>query len=198
MRKHPLLAVRTLDRPATFHQPVQSLAPHVSLDDPAPAVMTDLKQVTAVTIDPEASIEHAMRVMVRRNVRLLFVVNVDNEIVGLITSTDLLGEKPTQHIHEHGGRRSDIQVRDIMTPHERLEVIAFEDVRAAKVRNVLVTLQNSRRQHALVVDSEAPGVMMVRGIFSASQLARQLGLYVSTSEEIAHSFAEIEAALVRS
>ena len=197
MRNHPSLTVRTLARPATFHQPSQSLAPRVSLDDPALVVMTDLKQVTAVTIDPEASIEHAMRVMVRRNVRLLFVVNVDNEIVGLITSTDLLGEKPTQHIHERGGRRSDIQVRDIMTPHERLEVIALEDVRAAKVRNVLATLQHSRRQHALVVDSDAAGNTMVRGIFAASQLARQLGQDVQTSE-VAHTFAEIEAALARS
>ena len=197
MRNHPSLAVRTLARPATFHQPAQSLAPRVSLDDPAPAVMTDLKQVTAVTIDPEASIEHAMRVMVRRNVRLLFVVNVDNEIVGLITATDLLGEKPAQHIQEHGGRRSDIQVRDIMTPHERLEVIAFEDVRAAKVRNVLATLQHARRQHALVVDSDAAGNTIVRGLFSASQLARQLGKDVQTSQ-VAHTFAEIEAALARS
>jgi CBS-domain-containing membrane protein len=197
MRNHPSLTVRTLARPATFHQPSQSLAPHVSLDDPAPVVMTDLKQVTAVTIDPEASIEHAMRVMVRRNVRLLFVVNVDNEIVGLITSTDLLGEKPTQHIHERGWRRSDIQVRDIMTPHERCEVIAFEDVLSSKVRNVLATLQHSRRQHALVADSDAAGNTMVRGIFAAFQLARQLGRDVHTSE-VAHSFAEIEAALARS
>lgn len=194
MRNYAPLAVRSLPQRAGFQQPAAKAAPRLSLDDPALAVMTDLKQVVAVTIDPEASIEHAMRVMVRRNVRLLLVVNVDNEIVGLITSTDLLGEKPLLYLQEHGGRRGDIQVRDIMTPHERLEAVAFEDVRAARVGHVLGTLQHSRRQHALVVDADEQGNPMVRGIFSASQLARQLGQTVQTGM-VAHTFAEIEAAL---
>lgn len=194
MQTYRQLAVRALPRRATFHEPASAAVERVSLDAPALSVMTDLKQVTAVTIDPEASIEHAMRVMVRRNVRLLLVVNVDNEIVGLITATDLLGEKPLQHVHTHGGKRGDIQVRDIMTPHERLEVIDFPAVCAAKVGHVLATLRHARRQHALVVDSDARGHAMVRGIFAASQLSRQLGEAVQTGE-VAHTFAEIEAAL---
>lgn len=194
MRTYAPLAVHALASRATFQQPASGAAPRLALDDPALAVMTDLRQVTAITIDPEASIENAMRVMVRRNVRLLFAVNVDNEIVGLITATDLLGEKPIQWLREHGGRRSDIQVRDLMTPHERLEVIAFEDARAAKVGHVLATLRASGRQHALVAERDAGGNALVRGIFSSSQLARQLGESVQTSP-VVHSFAEIEAAL---
>ena len=196
MRTYTQLAMGLLPRRATFHEPAPAPARRVSLDDPALAVMTDLQQVTAVTIDPEASIEHAMRVMVRRNVRLLLVVNVDNEILGLVTATDLLGEKPVQHVHEHGGTRDDIQVRDLMTPHERLEVIAFEAVRTAKVGHVLATLQHSRRQHALVVDADAGEHPRVRGIFSTSQLSRQLGEPVQTGE-VVYTFAEIEAALAR-
>jgi signal-transduction protein with cAMP-binding, CBS, and nucleotidyltransferase domain len=196
MRTYSPLAMGLLPRRATFHEPAAAAAQRVSLEAPALAVMTDLRQVTAVTIDPEASIEHAMRVMVRRNVRLLLVVNIDNEIVGLITATDLLGEKPVQHMHEHGGSRADIQVRDLMTPHERLEAIDFEAVRTARVGHVLATLQHSRRQHALVIESHSHGQPRVRGIFSTSQLSRQLGETVQTGE-VAHTFAEIEAALAR-
>jgi len=194
MRHYAPFAVQPLPRRSSFRQPLPVAAAPLSLEDPALEVMTDLEQVAAVTIDPEASIEHAMRVMVRRNVRLLLVVNVDNEIVGLITSTDLLGEKPFLHLREQGGRRADIQVRDLMTPHERLEAIRMRDVRGAKVGHVLETLKASRRQHALVVDSDAQGNPMVRGIFSASQLSRQLGQTVQTGM-VAHTFAEIEAAL---
>lgn len=196
MRTYSRLAMSLLPRRATFAEPAAAAAQRVSLETPALAVMTDLKQVTAVTIDPEASIEHAMRVMVRRNVRLLLVVNIDNEIVGLVTATDLLGEKPVQYMHEHGGSRADIQVRDLMTPHERLEAIDFEAVRTAKVGHVLATLQHSRRQHALVMDSQAGDQPRVRGIFSTSQLSRQLGETVQTGD-VAHTFAEIEAALAR-
>lgn len=194
MRTYPALAMRLLPQRATFHEPRPAAPRRVSLDDPALEVMTDLKQVTAVTIDPEAAIEHAMRVMVRRNVRLLLVVNVDNEILGLITATDLLGEKPVQYMHEHGGSRADIQVRDLMTPHERLEAIEFETVRTAKVGHVLATLRHSGRQHALVLDTEERDRPRVRGIFSTSQLSRQLGESVQTGE-VAYTFAEIEAAL---
>lgn len=194
MRTFTPLAAHALASRAIFHQPAHGAAPRASLEDPALAVMTDLGQVTAITIDPEASIENAMRVMVRRNVRLLFAVNVDNEILGLVTATDLLGEKPIQHLREHGGRRADIQVRDLMTPHERLEVIDFEDVRSAKVGHVLATLHRSGRQHALVAERPCGGAVRVRGIFATSQLARQLGESVQTNP-VVHTFAEIEAAL---
>lgn len=183
-----------LRKPATFRQPPQSHPRRVTPDDPAWEVMTDLAKVSAITIDPDASIEHAMRVMVRRNVRLLFAVDIDNEIVGLVTATDLLGEKPLVHLREHGGRRGDIMVRDLMTPADRLEVLRAEEVRAAKVGHVLATLKESARQHALVVDCEADGAQTVRGIFSASQLAQQLGEGLQIPER-GYSFADIEAAL---
>jgi hypothetical protein len=99
-------------------------------------------------------------------------------------------------MHEHGGSRADIQVRDLMTPHERLEAIDFEAVRTAKVGHVLATLQHSRRQHALVMDSQARDQPRVRGIFSTSQLSRQVGETVQTGD-VAHTFAEIEAALAQ-
>jgi len=38
---------------------------------------------------------------------------------------------------------------------------------------------------------------MVRGIFSLSQIARQLGVAVQTSGEVARTFSEIETALAR-
>jgi CBS domain-containing protein len=193
MQAFPALTARPLPRHATFWQPSIETS-SVSPEDSATDVMTDLKAVSAVTIDPQASIEYAMRLMVRRNVRLLLVVNVDNEVEGLVTATDLLGEKPLLHLREFGGVRSDIAVGDIMTPQERLEVLAYAEVRLARVGHIVSTLVRSRRQHALVADYDSAGHPMIRGIFSTSQLARQLGQELQTGE-IARSFAEIEAAL---
>ena len=77
----------------------------------------------------------------------------------------------------------------------------------ARVGHVLETLRRSGRQHALVVDQEeipARGALdkplrraMVRGIFSLSQIARQLGVAVQTGGEVARTFSEIESALGR-
>jgi len=49
------------------------------------------------------------------------------------------------------------------------------------------------RQHLMVAED---GGRRVRGLFSASQVARQLGHELQTTE-VAQSFADIEAALVR-
>ena len=194
MRNYAPLKTRLLDTRCGFCQPDRDVAARLTSDDPALGVMTDLKQVTAVTIDPDASIKHAMRVMVRRNVRLLLAVDVDNDIQGLITATDVLGEKPMLYLREHGGRRGDIRVRDLMTPRDRLEAISYDELRTARVGHIAATLRESGRQHALVVETDAKGQPMVRGILSASQLSRQLGEALPTGL-IAHTFAEIEAAL---
>jgi CBS domain-containing protein len=156
--------------------------------------MTDFQKVTAFTIDPDVSVDSAARVMRRRNVHLLLVVNVENHVLGIITSNDLVGEKTLQCISSRGIAREDALVRDIMTPEDRLEVIGMEDVRHAHVGHVVATLKASGRRHAAVVDEDASGRQVLRGLFAASQLARQLGEAVETTE-IARNFAEISVAL---
>lgn len=167
------------------------------LNDPAIEVMTDLRVVAPVTIGPETSICIAQEQMMNRGVRLLFVVDANTTLLGLVTCFDLLGEKPMQQIERLGGRREDIRVRDIMTPHDQLEVLTLTDVLGAKVGHIVATLKACGRQHALVVDrEETSGWQMVRGIFSSSQIARQVGMEISISRK-AETFAEIEAELAK-
>ncbi|MCF8178978.1 MAG: CBS domain-containing protein [Sulfuritalea sp.] len=193
MRQYSALPNRPLRPHTRFHKPGQALAPSVTLEDPAVAVMTDFQQVTAFTIDPDVSVDTAARVMSRRNVHLLLVVNVDNHVLGMITSNDLLGEKTLQCINSRGITRDEVLVRDIMTPDSRLEVISMDDVLHAHVGHVVATLKAKGRQHAAVVDEDASGHQILRGLFSCSQLARQLGEPVETPE-IAQNFAEISLA----
>jgi hypothetical protein len=99
-----------------------------------------------------------------------------------------------QQVARYGGQRSDIRVRDLMTPHARLEVLPMAEVARARVGHVLATLNGAGRQHAMVVEEDEQGHDVVRGVFSASQLEKQLGEPVSSGAP-ARSFAEIEAAL---
>lgn len=193
-RDYSPLPSRPLKALASFHRPTQLLAPRVFLDDPASSVMTDLKKVAAVTIDPEASIENANRTMIRHGVRLLLVADLHNHVLGIVTATDVLGEKPMQIIQSRGGTREDITVGDIMTPQERLEVLTMAVVSSAKVGHVLAYLKQTGRQHATVVDEDAAGKQTLSGLFSATQIARQLGIRLQTVE-VARTFAEIEMAL---
>src|SRR5688572_19389163 len=156
-RDYSVLDSTLLQSEASFCEPSQSLPPRVGFEDPAVSVMTDLERVSAVLIRPSDSIDEANRRMIQRGVRLLLVVDENRKVLGILTATDILGEKPLQVITERGCRRQDIEVRDIMTPQRRLEVLNMADVRTAKVGHIVATLKKSGRQHAVVMEMDRGG-----------------------------------------
>ncbi len=195
VREYQSLQFHQLKEGATLRQ-ATGPKERVRTDSAALLVMTDLQQVPAATIDPEAPLDAANRFMIRRGVRLLLITDDRREIAGLITATDILGERPVRFALDRGIPRHELRVRDIMIPRERLDILCFDDVAGAKVGHIVATLKRDGRQHALVAHCGPDGRgEMVRGIFSLSQIARQLGLDTLASSEIAQTFAEIEAAL---
>ena len=190
-REFYALPIRELGAGAGFRRPTQPQAVRVSKESPALEVMTDLTRATPATIRPQAPLAGANQFMITRGVRLLLVVDDHEKVLGVITATDLLGERPMLVATERGLRRDELTVADIMVPASRMDVIALADVETARVGHILETLRQAGRQHALVVDTQS----MVRGIFSLSQIARQLGVTVPGGGEVARTFAEIEAAI---
>lgn len=186
-----LLPSNILDANVTYHRPDHTTYGQVNMDDPALEVMTDFKRITAITISPRESIETANQRMIQKGIRTLFVVDVYDYLVGLITASDILGEKPIQYIQSFGGQRKDITVEDIMVSREYLEVLSLRDVSHARVGDIVETLKHDKRQHALVLDDQGPNnENTIRGIFSLTQIARQLGID-SQIHELDHAFAEI-------
>ena len=164
----------------------------VTLDDPAFSVMTDLRNVPAASTNPAEPISKAHAQMIQRGVRLLFVVEA-GAVCGVITATDLLGEKPIRFMQERGVAHGEITVADIMTPASMLEAIPVQDVAQMRVGHIVATHKAVRRQHLMVAED---GGRRVRGLFSAAQIARQLGVELQTME-VAQTFADVEAALSR-
>jgi CBS domain-containing protein len=165
----------------------------VTLDDPAFAVMTDLRNVPAASTGPGEPISKAHAQMIQRGVRLLFVLDTDKTLQGVITATDLLGEKPIRFMQERGVAHGEITVADIMTPASMLEAMPVQDVAQMRVGHIVATHKAVRRQHLMVTEE---GGRRVRGLFSAAQIARQLGVELQTME-VAQTFADVEAALSR-
>jgi hypothetical protein len=204
-REYHALPIRELGAGAGFRRPTQAPAAKVSIESPALAVMTDLARATPATIRPQAPLAGANQFMITRGVRLLLVVDDLENVLGVMTASDILGERPMLVATERGMRRNELTVADVMIPAEQVEVIALADLAGARVGHVLETLRRAGRQHALVVDFDEipsgrpllpPGKRaMVRGIFSLSQIARQLGVSVATGGEVARTFSEIGAAI---
>jgi len=171
LRDYLPLSSAMLQADVGYAQPTQAVPERATLEDAAPVVMTDLTRVTAVICLPGDTVDEAHRRMI-------------------------LGEKPVLAASQRGLHRNEVMVRDVMTPQERLEVLSMSEVRAAKVGHIVSTLQKAGRQHAMVVDYDERGRQTVRGLFSTTQIARQLGVAIQTSE-IARTFSEIESMLAR-
>jgi CBS domain len=178
--------------------PLPATSPRVQADSPAIEVMTDLRRVRAMNVGPYTSIDDANQAMITHGVRALFVADEARQALGIVTSADILGERPIQFAQERGIRRGEVVVRDIMTPADRLEILDLREVERARVGDVVATLRVAGRQHALAVaaiQGAAIGQKTVCGIFSLTQIARQLGIAPQQVHDIARTFAEIEAVI---
>jgi CBS-domain-containing membrane protein len=167
---------------------------YVRLDSPALQVMTDLTRQPTATIDTGALVSAANQAMIHRGVRMLFVTDESHRLQGIITASDILGERPLQAMQGRGLKREELRVMHIMTPVKELDTIELATVTRAEVGHVVATLKACGRQHAFVVDRNVAGEQIVCGVFSATQIARQLGVTIHAGE-LARTFAEIEAVI---
>ncbi|RXZ45572.1 CBS domain-containing protein [Crenobacter cavernae] len=168
----------------------------VTMDSPALEVMTDLKAVDPVSIHEDALLNDAHVLMVSRGIRLLFVTDDEGRLAGLMTATDLLGERPVQCMLEHGKLHADILARDVMTPRAQLEALSLQDVADAKVGHMVATMKRLGRQHALVVEhNPGTGHYEVCGLFSTSHMARRLGISLNFIR-VPQAFSEIQHSLL--
>ena len=191
MNPDSALPTRRLERgtPIAQAQPWQT-AP-VTMDSPALAVMTDLRLVKAATTSASISLRQAEQLMIYLGVRMLFVTSEMPAIEGLVTSTDLRGDKQLRAAHDRKLHFDDLSVADVMTPLPMLEAVDYDSLRTASVSNLVATLKQHGRNHLLVVEGGAGAALQrVRGIVSRSQIERQLGQPIEMAE-VASTFAEL-------
>lgn len=173
----------------------RSTAGKISLDDTAISIMTDFSHVRPFLIPSTATIDEINQKMIACGVRLLFVAENDDVLQGLVTYNDIFGEKPVRYLQEHGGQRDEITTQNIMTPINQLEALQLSDVSKASIGDILNTIQNSGRHHLLVVKDQAHDeAQLITGLFSSTQMEKQLGIKIEISPR-AKTFSDLERAL---
>jgi len=190
-----LLPFHRLESSISYFRPRQQLPDRVRLTSPALDSMTDLRQIAPLMVSLTTPLDMALERMIKSAVRLLLVTDADGKIQGVITSRDIHGDKPMKILEKTGGTFKDLQVGDLMTLKSKLEVLQMGDVLRAKVGDIIVTLKQVDRQHAIVIDNDPyTGEPAVRGIFSLAQIGRHLGLDISPGQRPT-TFTEFDWAL---
>ncbi len=189
------LSLSTLAPGTGYARPYFSTPNLVRVGSSALEVMTDLRYVATETIQAQVAVEAATQKMIVRGVRSLLVVDDSADIIGIITSRDLMGPRAQQTSAAQDIGCGEVRVRDAMTPGDAIEVLGLDDVLHAHVGDIIETLKHSGRQHALVVETDPlDDKPVIRGVFSASQIARQLGI-APDQGDLAQTFAQIDRAM---
>jgi CBS domain-containing protein len=164
--------------------------------------MTDFRKVKALTVMPHISIDEALEEMKWVQVYVgselcsvhvcnLLVTDEAREIIGLITSEDIRGEKPIEIAHDRGIRHTEVTVEMLMIPLAEISALDIVAVRKARVADILETMREGGCRHLLVVEQDEETKQRVRGVFSRSQICRQLAEDVKEDVGPCHSFAEL-------
>ena len=118
-----------------------------------------------VTIDPEADISQARKIMSENNFRHLPVVDESNFLIGIVTDRDIRSVSPAYHIIGDNGietlkRFSSLKIKDIMTKHP----VALSPLDT--LQDALILLQKEHFGAFPVIDEQKKliGIVSVRDI----------------------------------
>lgn len=175
--------------PMEYYHP-ENASDVVTADSPALSVFTDFHGRPPVTIEKKTLATAALDKMKYAHVKALLVVDDDDQIIGLVSSSAILGVKKAQASQEHNIKQTEVTVWMIMCPIENLFLLNYKDLSNARVGHIARLLHDESLQHILVYNVCSNGGKMIRGIFSAARLTRQLGIAVG-ADLSSHTIAEM-------
>ena len=203
MNNQSVLSLNRVASPITLPQCNAPAVPRMTLTDPALNVMTDFTKTAVFSIGLDEPVDQALLYMKTAGVRLLFVLGNDGGLTGLVTSLDIMGEKPMLYLQSIDCKhmtcaRSDVLVKHVMTPVSSWEVIDYTDIENSQISQIVAAFKAAGRRHLVVVGrSENCPESIVRGIFSASRIEQATFLQLEIVST-ARSFAEIEHVIAHS
>ncbi len=154
--------------------PSKDLPELVTFNDKASTVLINFDKHSPATISPRTPIDVALHQMKCRQEPLLFVVDDNNKVMGIISREELIGEEPIRLMQEKRLSRTELTVDLLMSSHKRLLAVDATSTRNALVGHLLRTFKESGAHYIVVVKKERADKQRIVGLFSASQLCKQL------------------------
>ena len=161
----------------------------IHITDSAITTFVDFKYHIPPFIAAEKSLDDAKIEMDIFHLPLLLVIDnpSDKNVIGIISSDDILGEKPVKLSQEKRVPRSEIEVGMLMTPIDHTMTVEYEDLLHAKVGHIIQTLRHIKQHLLFALDNTK-----IRGFFAASIISRQLSMDISQVMSEAQSIAELQ------
>jgi CBS domain containing-hemolysin-like protein len=172
MPLYETIPTRTL-LPQNAVDPTSDLPELVHFDDTARSVFFDFSKSAPATIAPQTTVDEAIHDIKVLHLPMLLVED-KGRIVGLVSHEDLLSEKPLTLMQENSLDREEVTVAMLMKPHNKIVVIDIANLKNARVGHIVNTFKEHSVDYILVVKKSKEEKHLIKGLFSASQVSRQL------------------------
>lgn len=142
-------------------------------------MFTDFRNKTPISIQPNALADEAYDLMKVKNVRSLFVLNNNENIIGVITSRILSDTSILEFMARHNIRsRKDVQVADLMIDIKDIHAIGFDILRDKKItiKDIIQTFCHLHERHIFVAENTTNKQVKIIGIISAADIARGMNI----------------------
>lgn len=133
-----------------FLAPKQGSLSLAKWSDPATIVADSLVSNLPVQVHTSTLLKHADAIMDGTRSRYALVLNLADELVGVLALRDLHGRKAVQKAHDLNLAHDDLSVDYLMTPIQYLPVISQSQLDSAQIGDVVATLQSSGHDFLLV------------------------------------------------
>lgn len=192
----PLTLLPTPAAPLALVQAEQ----HVALTDPASSVFTDLRVAPAVVVPATEALSDTRRLMQLAGVRMAFVVDPAERVIGMVTLADLQGEQPAQVARVRGVAPTEVVVHDVMAAVSQWVTLDVGELARAQVGHVMASFAACGRRYLVVTEKRIDDAQLgrshrvIRGVFSANRVERALGRPIEPQLR-STTFAELAANL---
>lgn len=189
MNAYKILNTRTLGDVTGIDHPdhVETLTEN----SPALLALTDFREQQPRLLEQSTPVQEAIELMKRSHEKLKLVIGGDESFRGVISLADLLSVKVMRTSQATGLARTELAVADVMTPRSALRAVDYSELAAARVGDLLATMQNYGDRYLLVIDDERGSL---RGVIASSDIARGLHIPLRISER-ANTFSDIYQAI---
>lgn len=157
----------------------------INTESPAINIFTDFNQHKPLVIDSSTLAIDAIKLMMKEHVHMKIVVAPDEDFLGVITSNEVSEQNIMAKIAQ-GYSREELLVSDVMITRDSLNAFNFEELKRAKVSDVIEALKHYKVRHCLVLDQN---YHHIRGLISSSDIARKLKLPITI--DVSTSFSKI-------
>ncbi|MFA5631922.1 MAG: CBS domain-containing protein [Porticoccaceae bacterium] len=157
-----------------FELAEQQPMPNITLGSPATDILLDFRIHPALTLLPETPLDEAQHMLASSHTSVLPVVDKSRHFCGVVTENCLSDQVAMRHIHA-GKRRTDLQVRDLMTGRDLISAVTYDEVARSSVYRLITLLKAEGVPFLLVVDSHSRSII---GVVAASELAKLFNLHL--------------------